>query len=301
MKGLDWTNERFSRWHTRDTPAWMILGYATQNLWGQIMRKMDRAGVIPLDPDLMPYESIAALLPHAPPLEVEKGIEILLKKGWLVHDKGREYLIDPEFLDREEANMSDAQRQRESRRRRRDKANLELHETSHNVTDPPRYVTESSHNVTEPSHAVTPRHTSSHGVTPSDPSDPAEEKDTVRVRPNEKAISYVHDTYHELKPGWHKKLRIGPPRKTALGDLDRKAISKCLTTAGYTADDLCAALRNVHNSAYHMGRSTPDKKPRLAIRNIFNVNGKVDSVAILLDTSRRDKELNPFTHEGVGF
>ena len=80
MRGLDWSNERYARWHTRDTPAWMVLGWDVQNLWGQLMRKMDRAGVIPLDADLMPHESIVALLPQAPPAQVERGLETLISK-----------------------------------------------------------------------------------------------------------------------------------------------------------------------------------------------------------------------------
>lgn len=115
-------------------------------------------------------------------------------------------------------------------------------------------------------------------------------------RQNEEAITRVYERYHELKKDWYRMLRLGSPRKTALGRLDRKAINVCLTTGNYDAEDLIAALENVRNNAFHMGKTTQDGKPRLSIRNIFNVNGKVDSVDILLGTTKRDTALNPFAN-----
>lgn len=160
MKGLDWSNERWVRIPIRDTAPWMLLGWPAQNLWLQLQRRMDRAGVIMVDPEVFPSESVCAMFPGAPPAEVETGLERLLSKGWLELSADKTMLFDPEFLERDEAAMSDKRRQRESRARRRDAARL-----SQIVTDGADPVTKRD----EVSHLVTPGHTPSHRVTPNQP------------------------------------------------------------------------------------------------------------------------------------
>lgn len=152
MKGLDWPNERYVRLHTRNTTSWALLGYETQCLWLQLLRMMDRSGVIPLDPDAQPHEGIAALLPGSNDRQIEKQLESLVDRGWLIHNKDENCLVDPECLDREEAAMSDKLRQRESRSKKRAKM-------SQIVTKEGRRA---SRNVTE-------RHERSQPVTPSVP------------------------------------------------------------------------------------------------------------------------------------
>lgn len=208
MRGLDWTHEPYSRLHRRDTAPWMILGWDAQNLWIQLLRKVDRSGVLMLEPDVFPHESIAAMFPGAPIKEIESSVDILIKRGWLVHDEDLHRLLDPEFIDRDEAAMSDRQRKRDSREKRRDQ--------SRNVT----------HSVTKRDETVTPSHAESRRVTPSEPSEPSEpsspEPDCAPPSPSCGAthediflnwtshMAARPDDFHEAKALW---VRLVPPPK----------------------------------------------------------------------------------------
>lgn len=119
MKGLDWSNESYARLFRRDTPSWELLGMAGQAVYMALLRKLDRAGVLPLDGEA-PQDAVAAVL-HWDLDFVQAGLEGLLSRGWIVHDAEHDCLLDPEHLDREEVAKSDALRQRESRERRRDR------------------------------------------------------------------------------------------------------------------------------------------------------------------------------------
>lgn len=252
MRGLDWQNERYVRSPTRDTPPWMVLGWNTQNLWLQLQRKMDRAGVIELDPELLPHESIAAMLPQAPPAEIERGLDKLLGKGWLILCKDKTKLLDPEFLDREEASMSDRQRQHESRRRRRDKARL-----SQNVTL-------ESQNVTETSQSVTVGHIVSHRVTPSlpvpslpvPPLQPAEAA-AAAVEPSEvetqsgkaRDLSFpvaLVRTVPEIQDLWSESRRKRRLSKKVTAEVEQDQIE---FLAGLAAKDGPEAVRDAINAA----------------------------------------------------
>lgn len=193
MKGLEWSNERYVRLHTRNTTSWALLGYETQNLWLQLLRLMDRAGVIPLDAGALPHEGIAALLPGSNDRQIEKQLESLIDRGWLIHNESTAQLVDPEFIDREEAAMSNAQRLRESRATRRDKAAM----TQNASSSLPRLT----HNESQPTHSDTGRHsvtqrdTPSVPSVPSAPSVPCREEDAPRVtRPDEIARSQAKST-----------------------------------------------------------------------------------------------------------
>ena len=45
---MDWSDERYVRVYTRDTPDWQCLSFLAQGLFCLILRKVDRAGVLPL-------------------------------------------------------------------------------------------------------------------------------------------------------------------------------------------------------------------------------------------------------------
>lgn len=157
MKGLDWTNETWVRVYRSDTPAWKRLKWEAQTVYLALLRKLDRAGCLSFD-GLMDFEAVAEMT-GCPEDVAERALERLYQLGFLARSGDGDMLVDPEYIERDEAASSDAQRKRDSRARRRDRA------TSQNVT-------RASDSVTEPSRAVTRGHGESHAVTPI-PSEPS--------------------------------------------------------------------------------------------------------------------------------
>src|SRR4051794_1870175 len=45
---LRWEDERYVRFYVRDTTDWLMLSWKAQGLFGLILRKVDRAGVLDL-------------------------------------------------------------------------------------------------------------------------------------------------------------------------------------------------------------------------------------------------------------
>jgi hypothetical protein len=138
---VNWSDERYVRLYTRDTPEWVTLPWQAKALWPLLLRRMDRAGVIEVRPGPRRSAMVAALVQL--PLElVEVGLGALLDDGCLV--EATEGYVSPNYMAAQESRASDAKRQRDHRERRRSGM---LDGTS-------------SQNVTK-------RHDLSHGVTPS--------------------------------------------------------------------------------------------------------------------------------------
>lgn len=139
---MDWPNERYVRLYTRDTPEWLCLPWQSRALWPNLLRKLDRAGVLATK---LGAKGIAVLV--SLPLEiVEPGLAGLLDDGCLEpHDLG---YVAPNFLPAQEAAQTDAHRSREYRARRRG-------------------ITKRDGNVTKRGETVTEHHDASQAVTPS--------------------------------------------------------------------------------------------------------------------------------------
>ena len=138
---MNWSDERYVRLYTRDTPEWVALPWQAKALWPLLLRRMDRAGVIEVRPGARRVSMLAGLVQL--PLElVEVGLAALLDDGCLVATT--EGLVSPNYLAAQESRASDAKRQRDHRERRR-----------------------SGMLEGTPSQNVTKRHDLSHGVTPS--------------------------------------------------------------------------------------------------------------------------------------
>ncbi len=162
---MDWANERFVRFYTRDTVEWLALSWKAQGLFGLILRKCDRAGVIELG--RLGPRGLAALL-HAPWAEIESPLGELLTDGCVeIRADDRPVLVVPNYLEAQEATSSDKQRQRDSRERRRDKARSE---------DVTKRDATGSQNVTETSQPVTACHSE---PSPSDPAELEEEESSA--------------------------------------------------------------------------------------------------------------------------
>jgi hypothetical protein len=129
---MDFSNESYVRLYTRDTTTWKRLEWDGQNVLMQILRKLDRAGVL----DLEGMDPIAAVVMHTggPTKTIEVALGRLVSLGVVVIDDDR--LIFPKFIEAQEANKTDKQRQKECRERRRSLRNHDVDklEESQNVT-----------------------------------------------------------------------------------------------------------------------------------------------------------------------
>lgn len=116
---LDWGDERYVRMYTRDTPDFLVLSYEAQGLLELIMRKLDRAGVLPLGKQ--GKRGVAIAIGHPQRWEtIAPALEELLDDGCLVVAGAA--LVMPNFLEAQTAVQSDRMRQQVHRERRRDLA-----------------------------------------------------------------------------------------------------------------------------------------------------------------------------------
>lgn len=149
---MDWENERYVRLYTRDTVDDAVLSWEADALWTKLMRKFDRAGVLPMSRH--GWKGVAALT-RMPLDVVEVAIEELLTDGRI--ELRGDWLFAPNFMAAQECKQSDKQRSSESRARRRERAKaaergLLPYSRDTNRDSETRNVSE-SHDV---SHAVTP-------------------------------------------------------------------------------------------------------------------------------------------------
>jgi hypothetical protein len=149
---MDWSNEEYVRVYTRNTTTWRLLGWDGQCVLMQLLRRMDRAGVLDIE-DLEPWEAVV-LHCGAPEQQAVAGIAECLRRKCIVHS-GRQ-LMAPRFIEAQTASKSDKLRAKESRDRRHASA-------SQNVTPPSRNEPDT---VTESDAGVTVGHTASQPVTP---------------------------------------------------------------------------------------------------------------------------------------
>lgn len=162
---MDWSDERYVRLYTRDTATWKLIRWEGQLVLMQILRKVDRAGVLDFGEE-GPAAAISAITEV--PLEiVEIGLQRLLSRGSVVVKD--DALVLPKFLDAQEAKQSDKHRMKEYRARRRDQArhgdvtNRNGIDTGRNEGEDAPDLPEDDAVVTNRNGGVTPRNG---GVTP---------------------------------------------------------------------------------------------------------------------------------------
>ncbi len=113
---MDWSEERYARIYTRDTADLLAFGWEGRLVWYELVRKVDRAGVLDHGGDI---DVVAELL--RVPVEIfNVGIARIAKRGSARLNETA--IIIPNYIEAQEAEQSDRQRQRESRARRRDRA-----------------------------------------------------------------------------------------------------------------------------------------------------------------------------------
>lgn len=113
---MDWSNERYVRVYTRDTADLIAVGWEGRFVFYELVRKVDRAGVLDYGGDLAVVPDILRL----PPEVFEVALPRLLQRGCVVQRDSA--LVIPNYLDAQEATQTDAARQRASRERRRARA-----------------------------------------------------------------------------------------------------------------------------------------------------------------------------------
>lgn len=156
---MRWEDERYVRLYTRDTTDWLGLSFDAQALFALLLRKVDRAGLLPLGKH--GKRGVAIAIGH--PREwgrLEPALEELLTDGCVrLTDDGATILV-PNFIRAQEARASDKARQQKHRETAAAMA------ASQSVTprDSASQDVTSSH---APSHANTWCNDASHDVTPS--------------------------------------------------------------------------------------------------------------------------------------
>lgn len=114
---MRWEEERYVRVYTRDTPDWIALPWQARATFYELLRKVDRAGIVPMGRS--GERGLAALL-MLPFDVVSTGLAALLEDGCLVRS-GTD-LVVRRYIEAQEARQSDRARQRDSRERARAKA-----------------------------------------------------------------------------------------------------------------------------------------------------------------------------------
>lgn len=159
---MRWEDERWVKLYTRDTTDWLTLPWQAQGLFALILRKVDRAGILPLGRH--GKRGLAAHIggPVAWP-EIEPHLDALLADG-CVELRG-DSLVIPNFMAAQEAAQSDSARKRTQRERAR--ATIMASDAYVTNRDPLDTNRDFS------SRAVSSGHAESHQVTPGhDPSRP---------------------------------------------------------------------------------------------------------------------------------
>lgn len=158
---MRWEDERYVRFYTRDTPEFSALSWHARGLFGLIMRKVDRAGILPLGRLGLKGVAVAVQGPWA---EIEGPLAELLDDGCAYFDQERGVLLLRNFIEAQEARQSDRARKQASRERARS-----LIGGSTTAAEAARSVLADGQNVTirdpMPSHNVTESHDRSHDVT----------------------------------------------------------------------------------------------------------------------------------------
>lgn len=112
---MNWSDERYVRLFTRDTATWLSWRWETRAVLSLMLRKVDRSGV--LEVGRMEKHRALALVLMMPSEVVSVALDELVACG--TAELTNTAVVLPNFLAAQEAVISDAARQRESRERRR--------------------------------------------------------------------------------------------------------------------------------------------------------------------------------------
>lgn len=154
---MNWSDERYVRVYTRDTADLMAIGWEGRLVWYELLRKLDRAGLLDTGGDVAGLPELLRV-----PVEVfERGFPRLAARGMVrVLEK---QVFAPNFHDAQEAKQSDRSRQRESRLTRLELARAQgLGDAAAKAAARPDYYTVT--NRDQSSQPVTNGHDRSHAA-----------------------------------------------------------------------------------------------------------------------------------------
>ena len=201
---MRWEDERYVRVYTRDTVDWLGLSFDAQGLMCLLLRKVDRAGLLPLGKQGLRAVAIITGFPREWD-RIEPALQELLVDGCVVVHG--DVLVIPNFVEAQEATQSDAQRKRESRARAKDiaAARAILGDASQNVTTTSDSVTDGHKDgqFVRTCHAAV---TTGHSV-PSVPSVPIEDQDPPIVPQGGQGVDPPDPEKATKKPTAKRKAR----------------------------------------------------------------------------------------------
>jgi hypothetical protein len=258
---MNWSDERYVRLYTRDTPEFAALPWQARLLWAALLRKMDRAGVLAVRPGPRRIAMVAALL-QVPEDFVALGLAALLDDGCLVESELG--YCAPNFIEAQECEMSDAQRQRESRGRRRAKGMVRVRtggmdtwegDGSQNVTT----GHDGSQRVT-PSRAVPSRAVPKETTLSTSSTEPSNDNNGCGAK-----VTPLPFVALQLppKPGpadevfayWRQAM--GKPR--AVFDAKRRKLVEARLKDGFSVETLKAAIDGYRRDPFSMGKNDRNK------------------------------------------
>lgn len=200
---MDWPNERYVRIYVRDTAEWLALSWQARALMWEILRKVDRSGVLTLGKRRA--AALAGLVRW--PLDVtESALGELISEERLA-ERG-DAVVVPDHLAAQEARASDRLRQAESRARRRD---LKLGGAEVTPRDGRSRLVTDGH---ETGQNVTSGHTESHVVTPS-------RAEPYRAEPSQSLLDADAPSGNAgTKPKRQRQTRELPPLPFTLAEIE---------------------------------------------------------------------------------
>lgn len=142
---MRWEDERYVRLYTRESADWLDLTWEARALFHELLKKADRAGLIPLGKS--GARGLSRLV-HMPEDVVTAAIKSLIADECVIDTE--DGLLLPGFLKAQECAKSDAARKREQREREREDAIAKSrkdydvtsgHDASQNVTPIPNLPT----------------------------------------------------------------------------------------------------------------------------------------------------------------
>jgi hypothetical protein len=114
---MRWEEERYVRVYTRDTADWLALSWDAQGLFLQLLRKADRAGLIPLGRQGKRAVAMVLLRMDIWESRLAPALEELINDGCVRIDG--DSLFIPNYVEAQEAKMTAAERKRRQRDRDR--------------------------------------------------------------------------------------------------------------------------------------------------------------------------------------
>jgi hypothetical protein len=279
---MNYEDEDYVRFYTRETVSWMALGWEGQTVLSLMLHgKFDRSGVFDCDGHT-PSHAVT-LVTRLPEDVAERGLKRLFESKTWVHRDGK--IVWPKFVTAQNCRRSDKARQRESREKRRSDA------LGQDVTG-----------RDTPSQPVTSGHTPSQPVTPSlaeqsraeDPPTPFSDvtrprrKDPLADSLNGKSARDRVDVL-ALFEDW--KLEFGfVEAKLCVGIFNADAETLAEAIDAYGLEVCRLVLRHAKNDGMVSGRADETKQTHESIGYIFGNQNAF--LRILRDAKAREQASN---------